>query len=44
VALIAGSEFGHYGEGHLRISYSNSLDNIKEAVERIGLALSKLAV
>jgi aminotransferase len=42
VALIPGSEFGQYGEGYLRISYSNSLDNIREAVERIEMALKNL--
>jgi len=42
VALIPGSEFGQQGEGYLRFAYSNSLDNIKEAIERIKLALKKL--
>lgn len=35
VAVIPGSYFGAGGQGHLRISYATSLDNIKAAVERI---------
>jgi len=42
VATLGGSSFGKYGEGYLRISYANSLDNIKKAVECIEKALSKL--
>ncbi len=36
VAAIAGTSFGQYGEGYLRLSYANSLENIQEAVSRIG--------
>ena len=36
VATIAGTSFGRYGEGYLRLSYANSLANIEEAVARIG--------
>lgn len=35
VAVIPGSYFGAGGQGHLRISYATSLDNIKTAVDRI---------
>jgi aspartate/methionine/tyrosine aminotransferase len=35
VAGIAGTSFGSYGEGYLRISYANSLDNIAEAMGRM---------
>ena len=35
VAVLAGTAFGAAGEGHLRLSYANSLDNLKLAVERI---------
>jgi aspartate/methionine/tyrosine aminotransferase len=35
VASIAGTSFGIHGEGYLRISYANSVDNIKEAMGRI---------
>jgi aspartate aminotransferase len=36
VATIAGTSFGRHGEGFLRLSYANSLDNIKAALERFG--------
>ena len=32
VALLSGTSFGKYGEGYLRISYANSLQNIKRGV------------
>ena len=35
VAAAGGTGFGSYGEGFLRLSYANSLENIKIAVERI---------
>ena len=35
VAAIAGTSFGIHGEGYLRISYANSVDNIREAMGRI---------
>jgi aspartate/methionine/tyrosine aminotransferase len=35
VAVLAGTAFGRAGEGHLRLSYANSLENIKSAVARI---------
>jgi aspartate/methionine/tyrosine aminotransferase len=42
VALLAGTAFGKFGDGYLRISYANSLENIQEALDRIQVALSKL--
>lgn len=42
VATLGGHSFGIYGEGYLRISYANSLENIEKAVARIGEALSNL--
>ena len=39
VAVLPGSSFGEYGEGYLRLVYSNSLENIELAVERIRLVL-----
>jgi|SRR5690625_864603 len=36
VAAVAGTSFGQEGEGYLRISYANSLENIQQALERIG--------
>lgn len=35
VAVLAGDGFGRGGEGYLRFSYANSLENILEAVERM---------
>jgi aspartate/methionine/tyrosine aminotransferase len=35
VACLAGTAFGAAGEGHLRLSYANSLENLDLAVERI---------
>jgi aspartate/methionine/tyrosine aminotransferase len=35
VALLPGSAFGEYGEGYLRLSYANSVQNIKVALERM---------
>ena len=35
VATVAGECFGKNGAGHIRISYSNSLDNLRTAVEKI---------
>ncbi len=40
VATVAGECFGKNGAGHIRISYSNSLENLKEAVKKIESALS----
>ncbi len=42
VALLAGTAFGKFGDGYLRISYANSLENIQAALERIQEAVSKL--
>ena len=36
VATVAGTSFGAHGEGYIRFSYANSLENIKEAIRRIG--------
>jgi aspartate/methionine/tyrosine aminotransferase len=35
VATIAGTGFGALGEGHVRLSYANSLDDIREAMRRL---------
>jgi aspartate/methionine/tyrosine aminotransferase len=39
VALLPGTSFGEYGEGFLRLSYANSIENIEKALERIKSAL-----
>lgn len=35
LAVIAGTSFGHLGEGYLRFSYAASLDDIREGVARM---------
>lgn len=35
VATVAGTSFGAWGEGYVRFSYANSLENIKTALDRI---------
>ncbi|MEI6807290.1 MAG: aminotransferase class I/II-fold pyridoxal phosphate-dependent enzyme [bacterium] len=42
VACVPGTAFGPSGEGYLRCSFSTDLDDIKEAVRRIGLFVKKL--
>lgn len=36
IATIAGTSFGKFGEGYLRVSYANSLENIRKALDRMG--------
>ncbi|MEG2221395.1 MAG: pyridoxal phosphate-dependent aminotransferase [Oscillospiraceae bacterium] len=36
VVVVPGSAFGAMGEGHLRLVFANSDENLKEAVKRIG--------
>lgn len=43
VAAIAGTSFGDWGEGFLRFSYANSIENIEEAMARIGRVLAARA-
>jgi aspartate/methionine/tyrosine aminotransferase len=40
IATIAGTSFGAYGEGYLRFSYANSVDNIRRALDRMAEFLS----
>jgi aspartate aminotransferase len=37
VAVLAGSSFGNFAEDHLRLSYANSIPNLRRALERIDL-------
>jgi aspartate/methionine/tyrosine aminotransferase len=39
--MLAGSDFGKYGEGYLRLSYANSQQNLQKAIDRISAALKK---
>ena len=42
VAVLPGAAFGRNGEGYLRLSYANSMENIQEALGRIAGALQAL--
>jgi aminotransferase len=42
VVTVPGSAFGRQGEGHLRLSFATSIDNLKEAVRRITEYCAKL--
>jgi len=35
VACLSGTAFGSYGEGYIRFSIANSIENIEKALERI---------
>lgn len=41
VATIGGPDFGVHGEGYIRLSYANSLENIEKALERMRRFLEK---
>jgi len=41
VAVLPGTAFGKFGDGYLRVSYANSLDNIKDGLNQIKKFLSK---
>jgi aspartate aminotransferase len=40
VAILSGTSFGAHGEGYLRFSYANSVENIREAMRRIRTGLA----
>ena len=42
VAVVPGSAFGSCGDKHVRISYAYSLDELREAIKRIGRFVKKL--
>lgn len=41
VACLSGNSFGDYGEGYIRFSYANSIENLMEAARRIQTASSR---
>jgi aspartate aminotransferase len=43
VATLAGTAFGQYGEGYLRLSYANSEANLRAALERMRPVFERLA-
>lgn len=42
VTTIPGSAFGAHGEGYLRVSYANTVENLEKALERIAAFVKKL--
>lgn len=42
VAVVPGSAFGESGEGFLRVSYAYSLEDLKEAIGRLGRFVERL--
>ncbi|MEO1943564.1 MAG: pyridoxal phosphate-dependent aminotransferase [Candidatus Thioglobus sp.] len=42
VAVLSGSAFGSHGDGYLRLSYANSIENIDRALSRIHKALERI--
>jgi aspartate/methionine/tyrosine aminotransferase len=44
VACLAGTSFGQFGEGYVRFSYANSIENITEALARIKRVLAGIRV
>jgi aspartate aminotransferase len=42
VAVLSGSDFGTYGEGYLRLTYSNSIEKIERAIHQIAGALRRI--
>jgi aspartate/methionine/tyrosine aminotransferase len=44
VALLPGNSFGQYGEGYLRLSYANSIENIQKGLERIFAAVGSYSL
>lgn len=41
VACLSGTSFGAHGDGYLRFSYANSVENIEEALRRFGAFLEQ---
>ncbi len=42
VAVLPGTAFGSYGEGYLRLVFASSMDNIREALDRIADAVARV--
>ncbi len=42
VACLSGTSFGQFGEGFIRFSYANSIENIEKALNRVDEAVRKL--
>jgi len=42
VAVLAGTSFGQCGEGYIRLSYANSVENLKRALEKLHCFFKRL--
>ena len=42
VALLSGTAFGDYGDNYIRISFANSDDNLREAIDRLNRMITEL--
>jgi aspartate aminotransferase len=42
VAVRSGAEFGPSGQGHLRLSFATSMENLEEGLDRIEAVLDTL--
>jgi aspartate/methionine/tyrosine aminotransferase len=43
VACLSGTCFGEHGEGYLRLSFANSMENLREGVARVRRCLAAIA-
>jgi aspartate/methionine/tyrosine aminotransferase len=44
VSTVPGGSFGEQGEGHLRISYATSIENLKEGFDRLEAVVKEMSV
>jgi aspartate/methionine/tyrosine aminotransferase len=42
VAALSGTAFGDFGEGYLRLSYANSVENLQKALDRMDASIRKI--
>ncbi|WP_293055856.1 hypothetical protein [Okeania sp. SIO2B3] len=38
-----GTAYGNFGDGYFRLSYANSIENIREGISRIKMAVEKFS-
>lgn len=43
VSTVPGSAFGGQGEGHIRISYATSIENLKEGLDRLDAVVNEIS-
>jgi aspartate/methionine/tyrosine aminotransferase len=44
VACLAGTCFGGGGEGHVRFSFANSMENLRDGIERVRRCVAEIPV